>query len=189
MRLGRFFALVFLAISGYGQSLHVIPVSLKHGTATSRVSFFCSEDYDTGDCLHDLAVLNASLARFPIGRIEGWSFVVVTSDRWKALLPELGGNAGSPAFSVMESRTTAFEESLFSAPASRRAELLRLYGLSGDALLELAVSHELGHALCTDTNESHADEYGRQLRAGKIPICDLDKPKPVASAKTSPANQ
>src|SRR5262249_22569313 len=95
-------------------------------------------------------------------------------------------NSDSPAFSVLERRTTVFEQALFSPRVSRRAELLRLYGSTGNALLELAVSHELGHALCGDTSEKHTDEYGRQLRAGKVPACYASK-RPALASRGAPS--
>ena len=39
----------------------------------------------------------------------------------------------------------------------------------GTVLLDLAVTHELGHAICQDTNERHADDFGHALLAPKRP--------------------
>ena len=63
------------------------------------------------------------------------------------------------------------ESSLFSATATRSAEFLHVFGVTGEALLKLAVSHELGHSVCHDQNERKADDYGRALREGNIPDC------------------
>ena len=49
----------------------------------------------------------------------------------------------------------------------------------GSALLELAISHELGHALCHEPDEYRADDYGRELRGGRILSCS---PSPGLSA-------
>lgn len=184
MRTSWLIAVLFVSISAHAQALRVIPVSLINDPLPKGIQFFCAENYDRQECQQHVAMLDRMLARYPIELIGNWSFVVATSNQWKAMVRSFGGNADSPAFSILERRTTVFEEGLFSATAERRAELLRLYGLSGDALFELAVSHELGHALCTDAKENHADEYGRQLRAGKIPVCDLNKPRAGVSAKS-----
>ena len=37
--------------------------------------------------------------------------------------------------------------------------------------MDIAVTHELGHALCWEKNERLANEYGKKLREGKIPQC------------------
>jgi hypothetical protein len=63
------------------------------------------------------------------------------------------------------------ESSLFSATATRSAEFLHVFGVTGEALLKLAISHELGHSVCHDQDERKADDYGRALREGNIPDC------------------
>jgi hypothetical protein len=100
-----------------------------------------------------------------------WSFVLVPSYKWKDLVRSLGGPTHSPAFTIFEQRTTVMESSLFSATATRSDEFQQVFGVTGEALLELAVSHELGHCVCQDQDERKADDYGRQLREGKTPDC------------------
>ena len=51
------------------------------------------------------------------------------------------------------------------------SELLLMFGVIGDALLDLAVTHELGHAICHDQDERRADDYGRGLREKKPVAC------------------
>jgi len=46
-----------------------------------------------------------------------------------------------------------------------------MFGLLGNALLDLAVTHELGHAICHDQDERRADDYGRELRQKKTVDC------------------
>jgi hypothetical protein len=41
----------------------------------------------------------------------------------------------------------------------------------GAALVDLAITHEMGHAICQEKREREADDYGRELRDGKIPDC------------------
>jgi Zn-dependent peptidase ImmA (M78 family) len=38
-------------------------------------------------------------------------------------------------------------------------------------LLDLAVTHELGHAICQDRDQRRADDYGRELRQTKTVDC------------------
>ena len=42
-------------------------------------------------------------------------------------------------------------------------------------LLELAVSHELGHAFCEEPNEAAADHFGEELRKGRLLRCRVSK--------------
>ena len=39
----------------------------------------------------------------------------------------------------------------------------------GPALVELAITHEMGHGLCQEKDERRADDYGKELRAGYVP--------------------
>jgi len=167
--------------SAQPQTLRAVPVMLANDSLPKGIQFFCAERYEPRECTQHVASLEHMLASYPVELVVRWSFVLVSSEHWKELVDGLGGNSDSPAFSVLEQRTTVFEQALFSGGVSRRAELLRLYGSSGDALLKLAVSHEFGHAFCEDTSEKHADEYGRQLRAGKVPTCYLRKRPALAS--------
>jgi hypothetical protein len=48
----------------------------------------------------------------------------------------------------------------------RSAELIKHWSSSIDELLQLAVTHEMGHALCNEEDEHRADANGRVLRAG-----------------------
>jgi hypothetical protein len=104
---------------------------------------------------------------------SGWHvvFVPVPTYKWKDLVHALGGSTHSPAFTIFEQHTTVMESSLFSATATRSAEFLQVFGVTGEALLGLAVNHELGHRVCPDQDERTADDYGRELREGKIPDC------------------
>jgi len=95
----------------------------------------------------------------------------VPSDKWEDLIRALGGPTHSPAFTIFEQRTTVMESSLFSATATRSAEFRRVFGVTGQALIELAVNHELGHGICQERDESRADGYGRELRQTKAVDC------------------
>jgi hypothetical protein len=55
-------------------------------------------------------------------------------------------------FSILDQRVTLLDSSLFSASAPRNKELLERFGLIGAALVDLAVTHEMGHGICQDTH-------------------------------------
>jgi hypothetical protein len=88
----------------------------------------------------------------------------------------------------LELRETFLEEALFVHHPERTAELMKEWQRSIPQLLELAVSHELGHALCEETNEAAADRFGEELRNGLSPRCQLPKEarkKGVAAGETN----
>jgi hypothetical protein len=101
-----------------------------------------------------------------------WSFYLVLAPDWKPLARSQGGPGVSPAFSLLLGRATVMDRSLFAGSADRKIELEKWSGiLVGPALVDIAVTHELGHALCQEKNERLANEYGKELREGKIPRC------------------
>jgi hypothetical protein len=165
-------AVLFTACAAQTQTLRVVAVHLE-GTdhTTQTVQFFCTQDYNRGECLQHALELRRALMTYPLERLGVWSFVLVPSYNWKDLVRALGGYTFSPAFTIFDQRTTVMESSLFSATATRSAEFLHVFGVTGEALLKLAVSHELGHSVCHDPDERKADDYGRELRKGEIPDC------------------
>lgn len=83
-------------------------------------------------------------------------------------------------------RATVLDHSLFSASVDRRVELMKWSGLpSAPALVDLAITHEMGHAICREKNERKADDYGRELREGKVPDCSRTAGDKVSSQTQS----
>jgi hypothetical protein len=133
--------------------------------------FVCNTGYSTQQCHEQMSVLTPLLDRYGAGRLGGWTWVLVKSDDWKALQRGHGMDPDSPAFTVLDRRETFFEEALVSPVTTRRVELIKQWSLGMDDLLNLAVTHELGHALCNERNERKADANGKQLREGQPLQC------------------
>jgi hypothetical protein len=165
-------AILSAACAAQTQTLRVVPVNLD-GTVSipKTIQFSCTQDYDRQACLKDSISLRHALAPYPLDQLGAWSFVLAPSGNWTNLVHSLGGDPISPAFSIIEQRTTVMERSLFSATPSRSKDLLLTFGVIGNALLDLAVTHELGHAICHDQDERRADDYGRALREKKPVAC------------------
>jgi hypothetical protein len=172
MKPGFLIAVLFAACGAQTQTLRVVRVHLEvTGQTTKSVQFFCTQDYNRDECLQHALELRRVLMTYPLEWLGSWSFALVPSYKWKGLVRSLGGSADTPAFTSFEQRTTVMESSLFSATATRSEEFLHAFGVTGEALLQLAVNHELGHCVCHDHDERKADDYGRELRKGKIPDC------------------
>jgi hypothetical protein len=142
------------------------PVSLSHA-----ISFSCTTDYDPPQCLKSVALLAKVLERYPTERMGQWTFVLAGSARWKQMIKELGGDTESPAFSELDARVTVFEEELFETVDSRQAMVARRFGVTPGSILDYAVTHEMGHAICGEFQESVAEKYGLDLRRGIAPTC------------------
>jgi len=137
----------------------------------SDQKFFCNVGYTQKACSEQMAVLRRVLAKYHAERLGSWTWVLVRSADWRDIAAPRGLNTLSPAFTYLEKRKTFFEEALFTTVPGRNAELLRYWSLPADQLLDLAITHELGHSICGDPDEQRADSFGKLERAGAHPDC------------------
>jgi hypothetical protein len=143
----------------------------REEAAPGAPHFVCNTGYSAQQCHEQMSALRPLLDKYGAVRLGGWIWVLVKSDDWKALQRLHGMDPDSPAFTVLDRRVTFFEEALVSPVTVRRVELVRQWSLGMGDLLKLAVTHELGHALCNERNEKKADAYGEQLRKGQPVQC------------------
>ena len=94
------------------------------------------------------------------------------SEDWKPVLRARGFDPDSPAFTFIPKRETFIEEALLTQVPVRARELLLKWDMNRRDLLDLAVRHELGHALCNDANERNADRVARLLEQKKEISCE-----------------
>ena len=162
MKTSFLIAVLFAAYTAQTQNLRIVPVQLDTTVPMPKtIQFLCTQDYNHQQCVEDAKTLRQALAPYPLARLGAWSFVLVPADDWKALVRSQGGDPVSPAFSILGQRVTILDRSLFVATASRNKELLQRFGMIETALLDLAVTHEMGHGICQDKDERRADDYGR----------------------------
>lgn len=169
-------ATLFLLVnSGQAQNLtlKIVPVQLGSFASSipSSVTFSCTTSYIASRCVADLNALAQVLTKYPLEKLGAWQFVLASTDRWGEIMNSLGSQERSPAFTVIGCRVTILDEVLFRASASRKTELLQQYGVPLDRLLDYAVTHELGHAICHDWKEVRAEQVARSLRARMPFVC------------------
>lgn len=140
-------------------------------TALSNQEFHCHTGYTLAQCQKDILRLKSVLIRYPIEALGHWTWVLVRSEDWKPISRMLRLNPDSPAFTALEPRETFLEEALFVHDPERTSELMIEFNRSMPKLLELAISHELGHAFCTEPSEAAADRFAADLRDGQTPSC------------------
>ena len=146
-------------------------------TALSNQEFHCHTGYPLAQCQQDILQLKRTLSRYPIEGLGHWTWVLVRSQDWRRISLTLRLNPISPAFSALEPRETFLEEALFTHDPERTSELMKEWLSSMPKLLELAVSHELGHAICAEPSETAADRFAGNLRNGVAPPCRIPKQK------------
>jgi hypothetical protein len=154
--------------------------SSRTTSASSNLSnqeFHCHTGYRLSDCLKEIAQLKTVLAHYPAGELGHWTWILVRSEDWKPIVRQLRLNPESPAFVALEQRETFLEAALFGHEVLRSAELAEEWQLPLNQLLSLAVTHELGHALCDEHDEAIADRFGEELRKGRTPPCRSPRAK------------
>jgi len=133
-------------------------------------AFLCDSRITPADCTRETAVLRAHLQAFPVAQLGAWTWVLIRSDRWK----DLGLDVASPAYTAIEDRLTLIDESMLVEKNARRTEeLMRKFELPLAQLVDFAVTHEMGHALCGYKDEFRADAVAKRLREGTLPYCSL----------------
>ena len=166
-------AILFAVSVAQTQNLKMMSVRFPaNGTTPNSTQFLCSQKYDKAECVKDATALRQAMTAYPVQLLGEWSFVLVPADDWKGLVRSQGGDPVSPAFSMLDQRVTLLDSSLFVASANRNKELLERFRVIGPALVDLAITHEMGHGVCQETDERRADDYGKDLREGKTPDCN-----------------
>jgi hypothetical protein len=136
-----------------------------------RLQFFCNTGYSLESCHAHLAALRRVLSTVDVATLGEWTWVLVRSEDWKPILRRVGRDPDSPAFTILEKRQTFLEEALFMPMAGRSGTLLAKFRLPLDRLLEQAVLHELGHALCREPDEARTIAYARGLTRARRVTC------------------
>jgi hypothetical protein len=143
------------------------------GPTLSTQEFHCHTGYSLEQCRQDILELKKVLAHYPLEGLGHWTWVLVRSQDWEPISQRLRLNPDSPAFTAVELRETFLEEALFVHDPLRESQLMKVWQRSMPKLLELSVTHELGHAFCEEPNEEAADRFGEELRKGQLTPCRI----------------
>ena len=138
--------------------------------------FVCNIGYTNQECAVDMAVLRRALVNYPVDALGEWTWVLVRTEDWKRILSDRGFNPdSSPAFSILPQRETFFEGALVTKVSLRGFQLSKLWRMPIEDVLDLAVRHELAHALCNERNEAKADRAALALRDRKPVSCEAQR--------------
>jgi len=145
---------------------------------TPTQQFVCNTGYRQKQCDEEMVVLRKALANYPVAQLGSWTWILVRSEDWKAILLPRGLDPHSPAFTFCPKRETFLEEALLTQVPVRGRELVLQWHMGTRDLLDLAIRHELGHALCNDASERNADRVARLLEQRKTISCQAtSRPK------------
>jgi len=163
---------LFLTFVLEAQADYHLDVIRSRITNAARQEFLCVAPYTVADCERQVVTLQTTLHRYQAEKLGKWTWVLVRSADWKPILERVHMDPNSPAFSILERRQTFFEEVLLVPEPKRQKELMTKWGIGLDRLLDLAVTHELGHAVCNDPDEKRADRFGQRPREMHQASCE-----------------
>jgi hypothetical protein len=86
----------------------------------------------------------------------------------------------------LPNRETFFDEALVEAESSRGLELSASWHMKISDLRDLAIRHEIGHALCGESDELAATRIAGLLRAGRPVSCAAAAANSHASGARKP---
>ena len=149
------------------------PTSGAPYLATPAQKFVCNTGYSQTKCDEQVVILRKALANYPVAQLGNWTWILVRCEDWKAILRSRSLDPDSPAFTYYPNRETFFEEALVTRVPVRSPELLLKWNIDREGLLDLAIRHELGHALCNEPDERNAERVAKLLEQRKPVSCEV----------------
>jgi hypothetical protein len=131
----------------------------------------CDVGYTPRECQVAMTVLRRTLERYHVEALGEWTWVLVRTKDWKQLLLERRFNTNHPAFSYLPKRETFLDGALVVRSSIRGVELSAIWHMAIEDLLDLAIRHELAHALCNDPDETKAERAAIALKNGTPLSC------------------
>ena len=149
------------------------PADKKLGLTISTQRFVCNTGYSQKLCDEQMAILRKTLEQYPLAKLGDWTWVLVRSQDWKAIIVPRGLDSDTTAFTYPPKHETFIEEALVSPVPGRQWELLSKWNMGRLELLDFAIRHELGHALCNDPSERNANRVAQLLQSGAAVACGV----------------
>jgi len=157
-----------------------------NGTASAQKQapkqhFVCS--YTPRECQAAMTVLGKTLERYHGEGLGEWTWVLVRTEDWKRLLAERRFDPNHPAFSYLPKRETFLDGALVVRSPIRGVELSAMWHMAIEDLFDLAIRHELAHALCNDPDETKAERAAIALKNGAPLSCRIIERASTANPK------
>lgn len=139
----------------------------------AKQHFVCNTGYTPQECQAATAALRKAQARYPVDALGEWTWVLVRTVDWKQILSDRKFDTNHPAFSYLPKRETFLDGALVVRSSIRGAELSAIWHMPIEDLLDLAIRHELAHALCNDPDETKAERAAIALKNGTPVSCQV----------------
>lgn len=148
-----------------------------------RQHLACNVGYTPSECQVATTVLRKALAQYPADALGEWTWVLVRTQDWKQILSDRKFDTNHPAFSYLPKRETFLDGALVVRASIRGAELSAIWHMPIEDLLDLAIRHELAHALCNDPDETKAERAAITLKNGTPLSCRVIEQASTANPK------
>ena len=149
-----------------------VNVSVLEQFRTHDQHFSCTVEYVAARCVRDLQRLHHLLEQYNADGLGAWQWIIVARSEWKPFCVRLGVDFASPAMTSFVDHLTFFDEALFDFDLARASEFVRKFRVPWKELLPLALTHELGHAVCRDAAEERAEFFAAEIRQHRPGRCD-----------------
>jgi hypothetical protein len=149
----------------------------------SQQHFACNVGYTPRECHVAMTVLRKTLERYPVEALGEWTWVLVRTEDWKQLLSARRFDSNHPAFSYLPKRETFLDGALVVKTSIRGVELGAIWHMAIEDLFDLAIRHELAHALCNDSDETKANRAAIALKNGTPLSCRVIEQASTATPK------
>jgi hypothetical protein len=149
----------------------------------SQQHFACHVGYTPRECQVAMTVLRKTLERYHVEALGEWTWVLVRTEDWKQLLSERRFDPNHPAFSYLPKRETFLDGALVVRSSIRGVELSAIWHMAIEDLFDLAIRHELAHALCNDPDETKAERAAIALKNGTPLSCRVIEQASTANQK------
>jgi hypothetical protein len=163
--------LLITVLMGMPLIFPALPLAGETRAHGSSLHFACNVGYTPQECQAATTVLRKALARYPAEALGDWRWILVRAEDWKEILSVRRFDTDRPAFSYLPKRETFLDGSLVAGVSSRGMELQMVWHMPIDDLLDLAIRHELAHALCNERDESKTDREAIALKNGMPLSC------------------
>ena len=145
--------------------------------------FACNVGYTPRECQAAATVVRKAIARYPVEALGEWNWVLLRTEDWKQILSDRKLDTNHPAFSYLPKRETFLDGALVVRASIRGVELSAIWHMPIEDLLDLAIRHELAHALCNDPDETKADLAATALKNRKPVSCRVIEQASAANSK------
>jgi hypothetical protein len=133
--------------------------------------FICHTGFTLDQCHIRMLALKRVLAKYHADNLGEWSWVLVRTIDWERILSDRGFDSSAPAFTYLPGKETFFDDALTTTESVRGMQLMQIWRMPIEELLDKAVRHELAHALCHEKDESKARILEERLRSSTPTVC------------------